>query len=210
MGRLDAWQQPPLHAVLGARHEEGARLRQAPAQVHGEAERRERDEVEEPPVQRGEGDEQEQAGDRPVAEARDDAEGREPGPAPVGPQLLGHDEVRQTRLGRQEDARDRLQDDEGQQTQGERRHPGREREECERGDQQRPPAPAVRQPHEREAPQRGEPDDGDADAEGGDRDAEALGDHRGGEGQQRDVVDLEEADGGQRAEDGPLAPAEVH
>ena len=174
VGRLDPRPERRLHPVLGARDEEGARLGQAPAQVGGEAERRERDEVEEPPVERRERDEQQQPGDRPVAQPRDDAERREPGAAPVGPQLLGDDEVRQARLGRQEDARDHLQDDEGQEAPGERGHPGRQGEERERGDQQRAPAPAVGEAHQRQAAQRGEPDDGDADAEGGDRDAEAL------------------------------------
>ena len=196
--------------MLGARDEEGPRLGEPPAQDGRHREGRQGDDVEEAPVERCQRNEQQQAGHRAVADARDDAERAEPGAAPVLAHLLGHHQAGEPRFGGQEDPGHGLQHHERDQAPGERGEPGHQAEDGERRDQHRAAPPAVRQAQQGQRAQRGQADDGDADAERGDRHPQAAGDLRRGEGEQRDVVDLEEAGDRERREDPPLAPAEVN
>ena len=181
-----------------------------PAQVRGDGERDQRHDVEEPPVERGEGHQEQQPGHRAVSEPGDDPERRQPRAAAIRPELLRDDEVGERGLGGEEDARDHLQGHEGDEAPGEGRRPGGEGEQRQRQDEQRPPPPAVGQPQQRHAPEGGEADQRDADREGRDRDPQPSGDDGRRQGQQGHVVDLEEAGHGERAQNRPLAPVEVH
>ncbi len=115
MGGIDVRPERCLDPVLGLGHREGLRLPEVATQPGHQHQGRQGGDVEDPPAQRRERDDQEHDRHQPEARHGDDAQQREAGAATVGTDLLADDDAGQRLLGGEEQPSGHLEHHEGDQ-----------------------------------------------------------------------------------------------